>query len=176
MAPSPSGLLMTISLISTGSLRVMGISRSPPGAAGDSWTTLVTIDLGKKVAVKKVTIKVTLVAGQNGAKPEFTTITQIEFLKAETMAEGFPRQSPFTAVTWKKYFVRFFNRTSGSADFKQSGGNLTGTSTVIAGLTNGTKYEVAVKAGNNAGVGPYSAIASGTPEREESYSSYPGAL
>ena len=236
--------------------------------AGES---VVTIDLGKKVAVKKVTIKVTLVAGQNGAKPEFTTITQIEFLKdivpddweddkdqvkglaaqpgnekvdltwtavnnvtgylvaygtsenslsqslsvntnsAEvsglknltkyffqvTAVNGDWRGKPSAIVsatpqpsgapgapsnirvesadgalrvswgnTKDASFYQVFYRTAGSADFKQSGGNLTGTSTVIAGLTNGTKYEVAVKAGNNAGVGPYSAIASGTPERE----------
>ena len=34
-----------------------------------------------EVAVKKVTITVTRVEGQNGANPEFAVVTQIEFLK-----------------------------------------------------------------------------------------------
>ena len=40
----------------------------------------VTINLGKKVAVKKVTIKVTKVIGQDG-KPQYIKLTQIQFLK-----------------------------------------------------------------------------------------------
>ena len=43
--------------------------------------TVVTIGLGSKVAVKKVTITVTKVEGQAGEKPQFATVTQIEFLK-----------------------------------------------------------------------------------------------
>lgn len=43
--------------------------------------SVVTINLGSKVAVKKVTITVTKVEGQTGDKPEFATVTQIEFLK-----------------------------------------------------------------------------------------------
>ena len=42
---------------------------------------VVTINLGKKVPVKKVTITVTKVEGQTGGKPEFATVTQIEFIK-----------------------------------------------------------------------------------------------
>lgn len=53
---------------------VYAISRN----AGQS---VVTINLGSKVAVKKVTITVTKVEGQEGDKPEFATVTQIEFLK-----------------------------------------------------------------------------------------------
>lgn len=53
---------------------VYAISRN----AGQS---VVTINLGSKVAVKKVTITVTKVEGQDGDKPEFATVTQIEFLK-----------------------------------------------------------------------------------------------
>ena len=236
--------------------------------AGES---VVAINLGKKVAVKKVTIKVTLVAGQDGGKPEFVTITQIEFLKdivpddwqddadqvkgltarpgnetvflawravnnvtgyvvnygtSETALDntltvntagatvtglenltqhyfqvtavngdwqgkpsavvsatpqpssvpGAPsniRVEPADGalrVSWGNTkdaaFYQLFYRVAGAADFQQSGGNLTATSAVIPGLTNGTAYEVAVKAGNSAGVGPYSAIAAGTPEKE----------
>ena len=42
---------------------------------------VVTIDLGMKVPVKKVTIQVSKVEGQTGDKPAFATVTQIEFLK-----------------------------------------------------------------------------------------------
>ena len=63
-------------------------------------------------------------------------------------------------------YYQVFYRVSGQAAFQQFGGNITGTSATITGLTNGTLYEVAVKAGNTHGTGPYSATASGTPNKE----------
>ena len=235
-------------------------------AAGQS---VISIDLGKKVAVKKVTITVTKVEGQTGA-PTFATVTQIEFLKdivseeakadnqvknlAATPADGeiilvwgsvqnvtgytvsygtnknsltetlavstnkatvsglknnqtYYFQVTATSGDWSgtpsavlsaapvpasvpgapsnilaegadtslrvswgstkdatKYQVYY--RVKGEGDFIAWGGSITGTSTVITGLTNGTVYEVAVKAGNQKGFGPYSSIAEGTPKRE----------
>ena len=64
-------------------------------------------------------------------------------------------------------FYQVFYREDGQGSFTQFGGSVSGTSAVITGLTNGTTYQVAVKAGNNKGVGPYSATASGTPKKEE---------
>ena len=242
---------------------VYAITRS----AGQS---VVTINLGQKVAVKKVTIQVTQVAGQTGEKPEFATVTQIEFLKdivseetkADTQVKGLaatagdgqvtlvwdslpnvtgytvkygdsktalnksagastnrlvisdltngtPYYFQVTAVngdwsgtpsailsatplaatvpgapsnltvekadgalrlSWGKTkdatYYQVFYREAGSQTWKSWGGNTTATSAAITGLTNGTTYEVAVKAGNHKGLGPYSAIASGTPEKE----------
>lgn len=63
-------------------------------------------------------------------------------------------------------YYQVFYREAGQSAFRQFGGNLSGTSAAITGLTNGTTYQVAVKAGNGKGVGPYSAIAAGTPRRE----------
>lgn len=63
-------------------------------------------------------------------------------------------------------YYQVFYREKGQNDFIQYGGNLSGTSAFLTGLTNGTAYEVAVKAGNGKGTGPYSAIASGTPKKE----------
>ncbi len=229
----------------------------------------VTIDLGKRVAVKKVTITVTKAAGQTG-KPSFATVTKIEFLKdivpkdpvadvsqvcglqaaagngqvqlvwnpvrnvtgyivryglQETDLQqsmtvntnratvtglknmevyyfqvsainGDWRGTPSTTISatplpssapgapsnlrvepldqglrlsWGKtkdasYYQVFFREKGGS--FQKYGGDLTTTSAVISGLTNGKVYEVAVKAGNNVGVGPYSATAQGTPKKE----------
>ncbi len=64
-------------------------------------------------------------------------------------------------------YYQVFYRESGRSSFTQYGGDLSVTSTIITGLTNDVAYEVAVKAGNNKGTGPYSATASGTPHREE---------
>lgn len=242
---------------------VYAISR----AAGQS---VVTINLGQKVAVKKVTIQVTKVEGQTGDKPEFATVTQIEFLKdivseetkADTQVKGLaatvgdgevtlvwdslPNVTGYTVkygtgkdalnksagastnrlvisdltnsttyyfqvtavngdwsgtpsailsatplaatvpgapsnltvekadgalrLSWGKTkdatYYQVFYRESGTQTWKSWGGNTTATSAAITGLTNGTPYEVAVKAGNHKGLGPYSAIASGTPEKE----------
>lgn len=229
---------------------------------------VVTIDLGKKVAVKKVTIHVTATQGQT----EFATVTKIEFLKdivpenartdadqvkgvtatagsgmvtlewtavrnvlgytvaygtsagaltqsvsvktnrAEitgldnlktyyfqvTAVNGDWRGTPSKTVSavpqpggvpgapsnigvtpsdqalrlsWGKTkdasYYQVFYREAGELLFTQFGGNVTGTSATVTGLTNGTRYEVAVKAGNSKGVGPYSATASGTPEKED---------
>ena len=63
-------------------------------------------------------------------------------------------------------YYQVFYRPAGQSAFQQFGGNVTGTSATITGLVNGTAYEVAVKAGNQRGTGPYSATASGTPKQE----------
>ena len=63
-------------------------------------------------------------------------------------------------------YYQVFYREKGQNSFAQYGGNLSGTSVSLTGLTNGVTYEVAVKAGNGKGTGPYSAVASGTPDRE----------
>ena len=232
--------------------------------------SVVTINLGSKVAVKKVTITVTKVEGQTGDKPEFATVTQIEFLKdivseetkADTQVKGLAATAGDGEITlvWESvknvtgYTVKYgtnknalnqsassntnrtvisglennttyyfqvtatngdwsgtpsavlsatplaasvpgapsnlvveaadgalrvswgntkdatyyqvFYREQGTESWKQWGGNLSATSTAITGLANGTTYEVAVKAGNHKGVGPFSAIASGTPDKE----------
>ncbi len=228
---------------------------------------VVSIDLGRKVAVKKVTIQVTATAGQAG----FATVTKIEFLKdivpdnpvsdagrvtgvtaapgdgrvtlswgavhnvtgytvsygansgaltqtassntnqavisgldnlktyyfQVTAVNGSWRGTPSRTVSampqpngapgapsniavaeadqslrlsWGQtkdaaYYQVFF-RPKGQGAFQQFGGNLTATTATITGLTNGTAYEVAVKAGNQKGTGPYSATALGTPRQE----------
>lgn len=63
-------------------------------------------------------------------------------------------------------YYQVFYRVAGSSQFIQFGGNYSAASTVITGLVNGKQYEVAVKAGNSAGTGPYSSIALGTPALE----------
>ncbi|MCI8807133.1 MAG: hypothetical protein HFF21_03290 [Oscillospiraceae bacterium] len=92
-------------------------------------------------------------------------------------APGAPSNISVTAadqslrLSWGKTkdaaFYQVFYREAGQSEFVQSGGDLTGTSAFITGLENGVTYQVAVKAGNSKGVGPYSAIATGTPQREE---------
>ena len=231
---------------------------------------VVTIDLGKKVPVKKVTITVTRVEGQAGEKPEYATVTQIEFLKdivsedaaADTQVKGLaatvgdgevtlvwdslPNVTGYTVnygtsknalsssagagtnritlsdlknnttyyfqvtavsgdwsgtpsailsattlpasvpgapsnltvepadgalrLNWGSTkdatYYQVYYREQGASEFIVWGGDTTATSAVITGLTNDTVYEVAVKAGNLHGTGPFSATASGTPKKE----------
>ena len=231
---------------------------------------VVTIDLGKKVPVKKVTITVSKVEGQTGDKPKFATVTQIEFLKdivsdavvddnqvknlAATAGDkeitliwdsvnnvtgytvsygaskGNLNQStavstnkavisglennttyyfqvaatngdwtgtPSTVLSavplpasvpgapsnlvveaadtalrlsWSKTkdatYYQVYYREKGADQFQAWGSTTASLGAVITGLTNGTEYEVAVRAGNNHGLGDYSAIALGTPKRE----------
>ncbi len=258
-----SGETLTIPFDAAAQAGVHAISR----AAGQS---TVTINLGQKVAVKKVTITVTKVEGQTGDKPEFATVTQIQFLKdivSEEVAADTQVKNVTTApgdkevsLSWsalnnvtgyliqygtsqnnlnqslsvstnkatvsgltnnKTYYFQVtgvngdwkgtpskvvsatpapasvpgapsnlvvqpadsalrlswdstkdatyyqvFYRVKGSEQFQTWGSNTTSTNAVITGLTNGTEYEVAVKAGNLHGVGPYSSIALGTPKQE----------
>lgn len=254
---------MTVSFDSTAPDGTYAISR----VAGQS---VVTINLGQKVAVKKVTITVTKVEGQTGDKPQFATVTQIEFLK-DIVLDNTPADTQVKNVTavagdgevslsWQavnnvtgytvKYgtakdsltqsvavstnkatvsglknnqtyyfqvvatngdwtgvpsevisavpqpasapgapsnlvvekadtalrlswgstkdatYYQVYYRVQGEAEFQAWGGNITATNAVITGLTNGTTYEVAVKAGNSKGLGPYSAPATGTPNKE----------
>ena len=232
--------------------------------------TVVTINLGSKVAVKKVTITVNKVEGQTGSAPAYATVAQIEFLKdvvsgsqtADTQVKnlaatagdgeitlvwdsvanvtgytvkygtsknalnktagastnrivisdlengtthyfqvtaingdwsGTPSSilsaTPLAAsvpgapsnlkvetadsalrVSWGKTkdatYYQVFYREQGASEFTAWGGTTTATSTAITNLSNGTVYEVAVKAGNHKGLGPYSAIATGTPAKE----------
>lgn len=73
-------------------------------------------------------------------------------------------------LTWGKTkdaaYYQVFYRPAGQSAFQQFGGDITATSATITGLVNGTAYEVAVKAGNARGTGPYSATALGTPKQE----------
>ena len=231
---------------------------------------VVTIDLGMKVPVKKVTITVSKVEGQTGDKPEFATVTQIEFLKdivSDAMVEDnqvknlaatagdkeitliwdsvnnvtgytvsygtskgnlnqstavstnkavisglennttyyfqvaatngdwtgtpsavlsavpLPASAPGAPsnllveeadtalrLSWSKTkdatYYQVYYRVKGEDQFQTWGSTTASLGTVITGLTNGTEYEVAVRAGNNHGLGDYSAIALGTPKRE----------
>ena len=231
---------------------------------------VVTIDLGMKVPVKKVTITVSKVEGQTGDKPEFATVTQIEFLKdivsdavvednqvknlaatagdkeitliwdsvnnvtgytvsygtskgnlnqstavstnkavisglennttyyfqvaatngdwtgtpsAVLSAVPLPASAPGAPsnllveeadtalrLSWSKTkdatYYQVYYRVKGEDQFQTWGSTTASLGTVITGLTNGTEYEVAVRAGNNHGLGDYSAIALGTPKRE----------
>ncbi len=231
----------------------------------------IAINLGKKVAVKKVTIKVKKVIGQDG-KPEYVTLTQIQFLKDVILDDaqnvdskvkgivatpgdksvslewnpvsnvtgymiqygtketdlsqnvvsntnnvvvtglenltkyyfqitaingdwrgtpsdiisaipeagsipGAPSNISVTPanqslrISWGKTkdasYYQVFYRKQNDTEWMQFGNDTEATSMTITGLVNNVTYEVAVKAGNSKGVGPYSSVALGTPESEE---------
>lgn len=73
-----NGLEQTIEL-SFGGAKPQGVVYLEQPLPQNQGNTAVTIDLGKKVAVKKVTIIVEKVAGSDG-KPSFTVIEEIKFL------------------------------------------------------------------------------------------------
>ena len=74
-------------------------------------------------------------------------------------------------VSWNKTenatYYQVFYRVKDSGDWIQFGENITATSAIITGLTNGTEYEVKVRAGNSVGLSEDSVIATGTPAGEE---------
>lgn len=73
-------------------------------------------------------------------------------------------------ISWGKtknaLSYRVYYRKQGSTEFIKFGNDIASTSTVITGLTNDVTYEIAIKAGNKAGYGEYSDIATGTPKKE----------
>ncbi len=75
-------------------------------------------------------------------------------------------------VSWKKtedavYYEVYYKEATSAADYQQFGGQITGTSVSIGGLTNGTEYNLYVIAGNSIGKGPKSNIVTGIPEKTE---------
>lgn len=76
------------------------------------------------------------------------------------------------SVSWKKtenavYYKVFYKEADSAGEYQQFGGEITGTSVSIGGLTNNKEYHLYIIAGNNIGEGPRSDIAAGTPEKQE---------
>ena len=151
------------------------------GRAADKST--VTIDLGKKVAVKKVTIKVKKVIGQDG-KPQYVTLTQIQFLKdvilddaqnVDSKVKGIVATPSDKSISLKwnavsnvtGYIVQYGTKET---DLSQSVTSNTNT-IVVDGLKNLTKYYFQITAINGDWRGTPSDIISATPEA----GSVPGA-
>lgn len=136
---------------------------------------VVTIDLGKKVPVKKVTITVSKVEGQTGDKPEFATVTQIEFLKdivSDAVVED-NQVKNLAATAGDKEITLIWdsvnNVTGYTVSYGTSKDNLnqsTAVSTnkaVISGLENNTTYYFQVAATNGDWTGTPSAVLSAMP-------------
>ena len=73
-------------------------------------------------------------------------------------------------VSWSKtknaLSYQVYYREQGSDEFIKFGNDITSTNAIITGLTNDVTYEIAIKAGNKMGYGPYSDVALGTPKME----------
>ncbi len=134
----------------------------------------VVIDLGMKVAVKKITITVTKVSGQNGT-PSYTVVQNIEFLKDivqdNTPVDTTPKNLVATAsdakvvLNWNTvpnvtgYKVRY-GKTSGALDRELLVNTNTAT---ISGLDNLVPYYFSVSAVNGSWEGGRSAEVTATP-------------
>jgi DMSO/TMAO reductase YedYZ heme-binding membrane subunit len=69
----------------------------------------------------------------------------------------------WAAVTGATAYEVWLGTTDNTGDAQKSGDDVTGNTTTIAGLVNGTTYYVWVKAKNNVGPGAFSPSANGTP-------------
>ena len=137
--------------------------------------TVISIDLGKKVAVKKVTITVTKVEGQAGDKPEFAAVTQIEFLKdivsTETTTESQVKHLAATAgdETVTLVWDSVNNVTGYEVRYGTAQNSLTSTlavstnKAVVEGLKNNQTYYFQVVATNGDWRGTPSGILSAVP-------------
>jgi hypothetical protein len=81
----------------------------------------------------------------------------------------------WTAVTDATAYEVWYGTTNVSGAAIQSGGNVTGTSATIVGLTNGTEYFVFLKAKNSAGTSDFGPSASATPVAAAVAPAAPGA-
>lgn len=151
---------------------------SPAGTHAISRTagqSMVSIPLGSKVAVKKVTIIVTKVEGQTGEAPAYATVTQIQFLQdivsnavaADTQVKHLAATAGAGEVTLVWDTVR--NVTGYTVVYGTSKDQLNqnvGTNTnraVLSGLENNRTYYFQVTAVAENWSGTPSAILSATP-------------
>jgi hypothetical protein len=80
---------------------------------------------------------------------------------APTLTPGFAQIAvSWTEVTGATAYNVFYNTTNNSSTAAQSGGDYTGTSATITGLTNGTLYYVWLKAKNAGGSSGFSSVSS----------------
>ena len=137
---------------------------------------VITIPLGRKVAVKKVTITVTRVEGQNGANPEFAVVTQIEFLKdivpdapSDTSQVKGVKAVPgdgSVMLSWNSVRnVTGYSVAYGTAPdaLKQTSTTKTNSAT-IDGLDNMKEYYFQITATNGSWKGTPSELVSATPQ------------
>ena len=143
------------------------------GRAADQ--SVITINLNKKVAVKKVTITVTKVEGQLGSKPEFATVTQIEFIKdivsdaiqADTQVKGLaavPGDGEVKLVWDSVKNVTGYEVRYGTQQNSLSSSLAVGTNqALVSGLKNNQTYFFQVVATSDGWSGTPSAVLSATP-------------
>ena len=145
--------------------------------------SVISINLGKKVAVTKVTITVTKVEGQTGETPAFAAVTQIQFLKdivsdaiqADTQVKGLSAASGDGEV--KLVWDSVKNVTGYTVSYGQDRNSLSQSLSVntnkatLSGLTNNKTYYFQVSAASDGWSGTPSAVISAVPTP----SSAPGA-
>lgn len=138
-------------------------------------SNVITIDLGKKVAIKKITIKVT---GTEGPDSKLAEISKVEFLQnvvpsdqtemntvKKLTAKG---KNESVELSWQKvsnvtnYKIRY-GTTSGNYDKIMS---VEDNKAVVGGLLNNTTYYFVVYAANGDWKGPNSVEVSAMPKSE----------
>ena len=137
--------------------------------------SVISIDLGKKVSVTKVTITVTKVEGQTGKTPEFAAVTQIQFLKdivsdaiqADTQVKGLSAAAGDGEV--KLVWDSVKNVTGYTVSYGQDRNHLSQSLWVstnkatLSGLKNNQTYYFQVTAASDGWTGTPSAVISAVP-------------
>ena len=144
---------------------------APAGTRRTAGQSVISINLGKKVAVTKVTITVTKVEGQTGGTPAFAAVTQIQFLKdivsdaiqADTQVKGLSAASGDGEV--KLVWDSVKNVTGYTVSYGQDRKSLSQSlsvntnKAVVSGLKNNQTYYFQVSAASDGWSGTPSAAA-----------------
>lgn len=148
------------------------------GLQNGAYTSQMTVDKNSAVVdglknLKTYYFTVTPISeGWEGARSE--AVSAMPMPSSKPLKPDMVRVEPMDSalsVSWKQTedatYYRVFYKEDGADEFVHFGDRITGTSTAIGGLTNGTTYQLYITAGNDIGEGPRSDLAEGVPNKQQ---------